>query len=287
MNNAAGRPPSRDQGWGRVNLSRTLAFTNSEHSLLISDRPPTFAATEDPPYTAYLDVMSTDLPLKVTLVWSDYPATPGAGKQLVNDLDLLVRAPSLSFAGNALSNGWSFSGDAFDRTNNVEQVNWLDPSTGIVEISVWPHVIPEATQDFAVVATGGFAGWPLDRDDDGDLLPDYWELFHFGELTVAGTNDSDSDGLSNYGEFTAGTDPNDTGDVLQLVSFSTTPASNGVVLRWQSAADRRYAVTMRPNLATGAWDMVINDILATEPMNTVTIPAPSQVESFYRVVVEQ
>jgi len=286
MSNAAARPPSRDQGWGRVDLSRTLLFTNTQRNLFVADSPPVFAGVGDDPYTTYLDVSSTGQPLKVTLVWSDYPATAGAGKQLVNDLDLLVRAPSLSFAGNALSNGWSYPGGTFDRTNNAEQVNWQIPATGIVEISVWPHEIPEVTQDFAIVATGDFSAWALNRDDDADLLPDYWEMFHFGNLSNTGTNDSDGDGLSDYGEFVAGTDPNNQLDLLKLTTLSAEVASNEVVLQWTSEKDRHYAVETRSNLLAGGWNTITSDIPATEPINTVTLSPPDSAEVFYRVEVE-
>ena len=55
-------------------------------------------------------------PLKVTLVWADYPADTSAAISLVNDLDLLVAANSL--------NGYAQHGNGeVDRRNNVEQVS--------------------------------------------------------------------------------------------------------------------------------------------------------------------
>ncbi len=48
-------------------------------------------------------------------------------------------------------------------------------------------------------------------DTDADLLLDWWELYHFGDLTQNATDDLDDggtgDGLDNLGEFLAGTDP--------------------------------------------------------------------------------
>lgn len=60
-------------------------------------------------------VTSTGGPLKVTLVWADYPPSLAASVQLVNDLDLTVYADSLNGYG-LLGNG------APDHLNNVEQV---------------------------------------------------------------------------------------------------------------------------------------------------------------------
>lgn len=204
----AGHAPSREQGWGRPNLSLVLAFTNSPHRLLVADAGPTFRGTPAQPFTAWLNVRSTNAPLKVVLAWTDYPGTPGAGKQLVNDLDLVVRTPGGSFHGNIISNSSSFAGTAFDRTNNIEQVYLPTPATGLVEVSVWANVIPQATQDFAIVASGDIEEVPKSRDDDGDGLPDYFELLHYGSLaTAVATNDFDGDGANDLAECIAGTEP--------------------------------------------------------------------------------
>ena len=45
-------------------------------------------------------------------------------------------------------------------------------------------------------------------DDDEDGLPDWWELFHFGDLDEVGAGDPDSDGVSNADEYANGTNPN-------------------------------------------------------------------------------
>lgn len=67
------------------------------------------------------------------LVWTDYPASSSAGSNLVNDLDLVVRASGLN--GSALlGNGGGF-GDGADRTNNVEQIDMPLPA-GDVSIEV-------------------------------------------------------------------------------------------------------------------------------------------------------
>merc|ERR1719386_353247 len=53
----------------------------------------------------------------VTLVWSDHPAHPTAGKQLVNDLDLLM---ACEHDGHKLR--WGNGGQKADSVNPVEQV---------------------------------------------------------------------------------------------------------------------------------------------------------------------
>lgn len=46
-------------------------------------------------------------------------------------------------------------------------------------------------------------------DTDNDQLPDFWELKYFGNLSAAGTDDSDGDGFDNLTEFAFGTNPFD------------------------------------------------------------------------------
>jgi serine protease AprX len=208
MSNAVAPPPARDQGWGRVQLSRALSISNSAQRLRVWDEPLPLTATPAQPFVRYFDVQGTNVPFKVTLVWTDYPGTPGASRQLVNDLDLRVQAAGALFRGNVWTGGWSATGGSVDRTNNVEQVAWKVPSTGLVEVSVWAHVVPEATQHFALVVSGDAQEVPRDLDQDGDLLPDFWERWHFGGLaTTQGTNDFDGDGQRDAEECVAGTEP--------------------------------------------------------------------------------
>ncbi len=46
-------------------------------------------------------------------------------------------------------------------------------------------------------------------DSDQDDLPDNWENEHFGNLAQTGSGDLDGDGLTNFQEYEAGTDPED------------------------------------------------------------------------------
>jgi alpha-tubulin suppressor-like RCC1 family protein len=47
-----------------------------------------------------------------------------------------------------------------------------------------------------------------DAITDGDSLPDAWEREHFGDLSQTPGGDPDGDGLTNLGEYNAGSDPN-------------------------------------------------------------------------------
>lgn len=238
-----GPAPSREQGWGRPNLGLAFAFTNTPHSLFVADVPPRFSATPAQPFTAYLNVRTTNTPLRIVLAWTDYPGTPGAGKQLVNDLDLIVKTPSATYRGNGLSNDQSVATEIFDRTNNVELVHLSSAPTGIVEISVWAFAVPQATQAFAIVASGDIEEIPKTRDDDADGLPDYWELWRHGNLAAAAaTNDLDADGVNELAECIAGTDPTNSASLLGIQNIATD--SNGMVnVSFPAVAGRAYSIS--------------------------------------------
>jgi hypothetical protein len=66
-------------------------------------------------------------------------------------------------------------------------------------------------EGIAFTLYGGRAAWDsagsVKPDRDGDALPDWWEMQHFGNLAHAGIQDSDGDGLSNVQEYQLGKNP--------------------------------------------------------------------------------
>jgi hypothetical protein len=70
--------------------------------------------------------------------------------------------------------------------------------------------VPSA--DFAMANIGqvkNLFSWDLTKNSDGDGLPDWWEMLHFGGATNAVWDaDPDGDGLNNLQEYQYGTDPN-------------------------------------------------------------------------------
>jgi hypothetical protein len=196
-----------------------------------------------------------------------------------------VRTAAYEFRGNVLNGGRSVAGGTCDRTNNVEQVLWQVPATGLVEISVRPHVVPVPTQDFALVVTADFEAWPAGRDDDGDSLPDQWELARTGSLSTGAEDDPDADGMNQYAEFTAGTDPADARDALRA-SLNGRNGTNGLVIAWPSVRDRFYLLSIRTDLTAGAWSVIASNVSATAPLNVTTVQA-LEAQGFYRIAVER
>ncbi|MFQ5857301.1 MAG: S8 family serine peptidase [Anaerolineae bacterium] len=141
--------PNFVEGWGRINIQRSLVgapprrvwFDDHRLGLQTGDR----IIYEDGRYE--LEVVNFAIPLHVTLVWTDYPGSPAAESQLVNDLDLTVVGPDgRQWHGNEVDG---------DRTNNVEGVEIGQPARGRYRIIVEAHNVPLGPQPYALVVAGG------------------------------------------------------------------------------------------------------------------------------------
>lgn len=158
--------PSNEQGWGRLQLDRTLLFAGATRQLYADDHAQGFAAGSDDSVRYEIKGLSADEPLKVTLVWTGSPGMPDSpprapnvnnvaalnAPRLVNDLDLTVQAGAASYLGNVFTGGKSSSGGQPDRRNNVEQA--LLSASGDVSIVVRAANVAQETQDYALVVTG-------------------------------------------------------------------------------------------------------------------------------------
>ncbi|MEO0248551.1 MAG: M14 family zinc carboxypeptidase, partial [candidate division WOR-3 bacterium] len=119
-----------------------------------------------------MTVTDTTEPLRIVLVWTDYPGAYGGTQVLVNDLDLRVEAPDgRTYLGNVtqgLNPGRSVTGGNPDRVNVEEGVFLPSPQYGLMAgtytITVEAHNIPQGPQPYALVAVGGLEGGPVDTE---------------------------------------------------------------------------------------------------------------------------
>jgi subtilisin family serine protease len=149
--------PSNSEGWGRVLADDALYFPNDARKLWVEDvRNADGLSTAD--VVEYLVfVESPSQKLKVTLVWTDVPATSGASQAAINDLDLEVVSPSMElYRGNVFNTatGLSTTGGTKDSKNNVEQVHVNNPVQGVWTVRVNAAAVNQSTQGYALVVTG-------------------------------------------------------------------------------------------------------------------------------------
>ena len=137
------------QGWGRTNITNSL-FPVSPGSFYYHDVTSEggLDTSEFWNVSYYVNNNTSTVPLRITLVWTDYRGNPAVIPQLVNDLDMTVTGPSESYLGNG-----------GDNTNNVEQVELLSPLVGRYTIQVNGTNIPHGPQPFALVISGAVNGY--------------------------------------------------------------------------------------------------------------------------------
>ena len=183
------------QGWGRVNITRA------------TDGPPngTIVLTEEGPVVSAGDVIvhrytvsNASTPLKVTVVWTDMPGNPADTKtlsELVNDLDLVVRAPNGTFYhGNKFAGSWSRANNSsYDRLNNVENVFVQAPATGTWTVEVSGVSLKSAEQRFALAVSGNLSEVAPPSVADAHTVPGAPANAKFGwNASAAGSIDGDS-----------------------------------------------------------------------------------------------
>ncbi len=123
-----------------------------------------------------------------------------------------------------------------------------------------------------------------DLDSDADGLPDDWERAIFGDLTQSGSGDFDGDGVSNFDEYRAGTDPKNPASRLHITAAGLGP-NEQATLQFPYAANRQYRVEFADELghwqtATGTFRYASNGDAEWTAANTSSFGA-----QFYRVVV--
>jgi hypothetical protein len=150
--------PANCQGWGRALLENVLFFNGQTRKLWVKDNATAFATGSTNEDRTFNFSVNTGESLKVTLAWTDFPSTPAAGTNLVNDLDLIVTGPGgTTWRGNVFSGGASATGGTADRRNTLEQVLLSSPAAGVYTVTVRSFNVPNGPQPFALVVTGNAA----------------------------------------------------------------------------------------------------------------------------------
>ncbi len=123
-------------------------------------------------------------------------------------------------------------------------------------------------------------------DSDSNGLPDWFEIEYFVDRTGAADPDGhdDSDEMTNWEEYIAGTDPLDGNSLFALTAPSHLGGSSWIV-NWPSAAGRQYTLYYRTNLLSGP-ALMAEDVAATPPTNSLPFSS-SETRIFIHAEVER
>ncbi|WP_342304515.1 PGF-pre-PGF domain-containing protein [Methanolobus sp. ZRKC5] len=169
----AGRP-DYSQGWGRVDIENSI-YPQYPKTIKYFDNPTPLNFNES--WNVSYDLLCTSEPLRVTLVWTDYPGDAAVVPQLVNNLDLVVVGPDGTYYGNG----------APDTVNNVEDVELLEPVIGTYTIMINGTNVPQGPQNFSLVVSYGH--------DGTDMYPEH-NSYTTNSTTAVYMNLTHADGIN-------------------------------------------------------------------------------------------
>ena len=224
--------PNNVEGWGLVNPSYAIP-ASGPRKLEYIDNTSGVSTGGSEAYS--FEVYGSTSPLRVTLVWTDYPGYVGAAKALVNDLDLVVTLPGgATMRGNGTT----------DRYNNVEGVDIANPAAGTYTVAVNGYNVPSGSQPFAVVVTSDTPPPPtatISAPASGTLLA--------GLVGVRGT--ASGVGFQQYVlDYGAGAAPS---SWLPIGSAQTVPPTEGLLGAWDTSqlADGLYTIRLAVTGSSG------------------------------------
>jgi len=237
--------------------------------------------TYDTNTASYIYVATTNV-LAYTAAARNGSAGPAAGFTAAptNGGAPLVVMFTDSSTGVITSRFWSFGdGAATNSTATNLTHTYTFPSSNTVTLTVNGPLGSNSISQLLVA---------LSVDTVGDGIPDWWRAFYFGgsgTITNAqscATADPDKDGMNNWQEYLADTNPTNSDSRLAILSIST--LNNDVLLTWTGGSSVWQYLECTPDLVSNRWTAVFSNTPPTSITNSITCSGAA-VESnlFYRV----
>jgi hypothetical protein len=99
--------------------------------------------------------------------------------------------------------------------------------------------------------------------------------------------DADHDGLPDWQEAIAGTNPADPGSTLRMTRAQLNAQNGTAEVEWASATNRVYRLWRSTNLLSGFSTVVATNLAASPPRNVfVDLDPPPNSPAYYRVEVQ-
>ncbi len=173
--------------------------------------------------------------------------------------------------------------------NQIDVVGWQSQALG-----VYHGRLPDARG----VITSNLLPTPgemnrAESDRDGDGIPNEIEMIFQlnAELFSDATLDTDQDGVCNYREFVAGTDPTDPESRLEIrsVSFEDVGFNPGLVVTFEGMKGKSYSLQMTSGLDELFWESIIQiGPLENDGISSVSAPLDDSARlGFLRIVTPQ
>ncbi len=202
------------------------------------------------------------------------PIVVSAALENVNDqFSYILRIPCETLAGVVPSSGVLGLGGSFNRRQ--------------VRVTGVEAALTDAAQETLSLASTDRGR--IDRVDlvvslgQTGLLPEDWQMKYFGRTGIDPFDDADHDGVNNFDEYRAGTNPIDPASLFEVKVSDD--ASGGPQLEWISAPGKSYTIERSRDLTSG-FEVLAAGVPATPPTNVFRDGAGGGGTSFYRVRVE-
>ena len=172
------------------------------------------------------------------------------------------------------------------RRNNITIANQTNATLLMTNIQPSPYTNYTViiTNLFGAATTAPPVVITILADNDRDGLADDWERkFGFATNNAADALlDSDGDGMLNWQEYVAGTNPTNAASYLKLEAAST---CGSACITFEAVSNRTYAVYYSTGLSPSTWTNLA-DVPARPTNWNVTIPDPvATTNRFYRVII--
>jgi hypothetical protein len=127
----------------------------------------------------------------------------------------------------------------------------------------------------------------LEADSDFDGIPDAWMIAHFGHPTGQAADnsragdDADGDGMTNFQEYLAGTDPQNSASALRITAVSRSGSS--IVVSFSAVAGKPYRLEYKNAITDSTWLMVSDLTPNSTGIAQITDSSVTGITRFYLV----